>query len=194
MTDLKLPIDHKLPDLPNGMTLADVALKAAEACANEAKLHQIAADTGELPPELGPSDAYPWSIEGQRNLAQMHFAEAVALQDWAMLVQAPKASGSADGHEYSTNSYGISAVLNNILIEGMIAIRGLLEGRMGEPNPRAAHELSEAMHNLQPNPVPLKQATHALEAFKRDNPEIAKSWLQTTFAWVDSQKLPNDET
>ncbi|MEP1011600.1 MAG: hypothetical protein ABJM90_11340 [Paracoccaceae bacterium] len=77
---------------------------------------------------------------------------------------------------------------NACLVEGMVAIRGLLEGRFGKPNPQAALGVAEAMHNLQPNPRLLGKVIEDLEIFRRSNPNQAETWLPQTFAWFDSNK------
>lgn len=77
---------------------------------------------------------------------------------------------------------------NSLLVEGMVAIRGLLEGRQGEVNTKAALGVAEVMHNLQPNPTMLGKVASDLEGFRHEYPDVAKTWLPQTFAWLDSDK------
>lgn len=75
-----------------------------------------------------------------------------------------------------------------LLAEGMIAIRGLLEGRMCPPDPDAARAVADAMHNLQPNPMMLHRATEDLLALRREYPQTVP-YLRQTFAWLDEREL-----
>lgn len=81
--------------------------------------------------------------------------------------------------------------INAFLIEGMIAIRGLLEGRMGQPNPNAALRISEVMHNFQPNPMMLNRVSDDLVKLREDFPDVANRWLPQTFAWLDAKTGAN---
>lgn len=80
-----------------------------------------------------------------------------------------------------------SSAFHPLLIEGMVAIRGLLEGRLGEANHDAALMVAEAMHNLVPNSVPLGFAARALRQLRETYPEIARQWLPQTFAWLETE-------
>ena len=67
----------------------------------------------------------------------------------------------------------------------MVAIRGLLEGRLGPPDTKAALDLAEAMQNLQPNPKLIARVADDLRQFREAHPEVAATYLPETFAWVD---------
>ena len=48
--------------------------------------------------------------------------------------------------------------MNALLLEGMGAVKELLEGRLVDPNKDAALAIAGAMENLRPNPMMLEQA------------------------------------
>ncbi|WP_299553663.1 hypothetical protein [uncultured Tateyamaria sp.] len=76
------------------------------------------------------------------------------------------------------------------LIEGMVAIRALLEGRIGPKNPELALAIAAAMHNLHANPMALRVAKSALLDFRLSNPREAETLLPQTLAWLDQSAKP----
>ena len=76
--------------------------------------------------------------------------------------------------------------LNALLVEGMIAIRGLLEERQGSLEAQAALEIAKAMRNLQPRPVLSHVAIDDLERLRSRFPAVVEKWLPQTFGWLDA--------
>lgn len=70
----------QIPDLPDYLTLFDVALKAAEAWHREGQLHAQAA-TGDIQPF--------WSPQQHKWHAEQCARYAVELQGWALMVKLP---------------------------------------------------------------------------------------------------------
>lgn len=81
---------------------------------------------------------------------------------------------------------------NEILLEGMIAIRNLLEGRITvgplsqAERVRTAQAIAEAMHNIEDgNPVRTAVSRHALIRLQQENHRIRKL-LPLAIAWANS--------
>lgn len=71
---------EQIPDLPDDLTLFDIALRAAEAWHREGQLHAQAA-AGDIPPY--------WSPQQHKWRAEQCARYAVELQGWALMVEPP---------------------------------------------------------------------------------------------------------
>lgn len=75
--------------------------------------------------------------------------------------------------------------MNALLLEGMGAVKELLEGRLVDPNKDAALAIAHAMENLRPNPMMLEQAATDLTRVRNTHGSTVEELLPQTCAWLD---------
>lgn len=76
---------------------------------------------------------------------------------------------------------------HEILAEGMVAIKELLEGSKQRPNPEAALAVADAMQHIRAiSPRSLDNAIGKLKLLRKSYPSIALVMLPQTFSWIDS--------